>query len=177
MNLEDLIASSPALSADIEKSLRLQDNRSAHWSNKDIKYFVNYFREWLVYNPPPWAGPKYIEPFDELANSDAGDVLFNNKVFSSWFISFVNARGQYLATPQSLEGGTLANWQSFPAVRLDSFKPPYGKAKYDSFIDIFLRVPKEPFRMDGKDNSGVTVSPANGKIHQIYSENIDSHFR
>jgi len=106
-NLENLIESSPAFKSEIEKVLRLQDNRSYYWNNKDIKYFVNFFKEWLVYNPPPWAGPQYIQPFDEIANSEGGEILFNNNVFSTWFIDFLDARGQYLSTPQSLKNGIL----------------------------------------------------------------------
>lgn len=176
-NLEHLIDTSPDLKDDIEKVLRLQDNRSYYWNNKDLKYFVHFFKEWLIYNPPPWAGPQYIQPFDELANSEGGEILFNNNVFSSWFIDFLDARGQYLDTPHSLAGGILNDWQSFPAVQLDSFKPPYDKKTYNSFIDIFLRVPKEPFKIDGNNNPGVLVSPASGKIHQIYAENLDSNFK
>lgn len=176
-NLESLLNSTPDLKSDIEKVLRLQDNRSKYWYNKNIKYFINYFKEWLVYNPPPSAGPKYIQPFDELANSDGGELLFNNNVFSSWFIDFLNARGQYLETPQSLANGILDDWNSFPAVKLDSFQPPYSQKKYRSFNDIFLRVPKIPFKINGKNNPAVLVSPASGKIHQIYAKNVNSNFK
>ncbi len=176
-NLETLIESSPDLKGDIEKVLRLQDNRSYYWSNKDLKYFVNYFKEWLVYNPLPWAGPKYIQPFDELANSEGSEILFNNNIFSSWFIKFLDARGQYLKTPQSLDGGILKAWKSFPEANLGSFKPPYNKKKYTCFNDIFLRVPKKTFEIAGKNNPSVLVTPASGKIHQIYSKNVNSNFK
>ena len=52
-DLENLIRSSPHLKDEIEKVLRLQDNRSYYWNNKDLKYLVNFFKEWLVYNPLP----------------------------------------------------------------------------------------------------------------------------
>jgi len=176
-NLVNLLDSGLNLKDEIENVLRLQDNRSYYWNNKDLNYFVKFFKEWLVYNPTPWAGPQYIQPFDELANSEGGEILFNNNVFSSWFIDFLNARGQYLDTPQSLAGGILNDWQSFPAVELDLFKPPYNKEKYSSFNDIFLRVPKKPFEIDGKNNPSVLVSPASGKIRQIYSKNLNSNFK
>jgi phosphatidylserine decarboxylase len=139
--------------------------------------FVNFFKEWLVYNPPPWAGPQYIQPFDELANSEGGEILFNNNVFSSWFIDFLDARGQYLSTPQSLKNGILKDWSSFPAVKLGSFKPPNNQTDYKSFNDIFLRVPKKPFKIDGKGDHTVLVSPASGKIHQIYTKNLDNNVK
>lgn len=176
-DLENLLESSPNLKSDIEKVLRLQDNCSYYWDSKDLKYFVNFFKEWLVYNPLPWAGPQYTQPFDELANSEGGEILFNNNVFSSWFIDFLDARGQYLETPQSLAEGILNDWKSFPAVKLDSYKPPYNQKKYNSFNDIFLRVPKKPFKVDGKNYPGVLVSPASGKIHQIYAKNVTSNFK
>ncbi len=181
-NLEDLLDNDDNLKADIEKVLRLQDNLSYYWDNKDIEYFVNFFNEWLIYNPPPWAGPKYIQPFDELANSEGGEILFNNNVFSSWFIEFLDARGQYLHTSQSLksrglEKGILDDWQKFPATQMELFKPPNKIGVYNSFNDIFLRIPKVPFEIDGKNNHSVLVSPASGKIHQIYTENNNSNFK
>jgi phosphatidylserine decarboxylase len=176
-HLEELLESSPDLKNDIEKVLRLQDNCSYYWNNKDLKYFVNFFNEWLVYNPQPWAGPQYIQPFDEMANSEGGEILFNNNVFSSWFVEFLDARGQYLGTPQSLEKGILNDWKSFPAVQLDSYKPPNNQEEYKSFNDIFLRVPKKPFKVDGKDDPSVLDSPASGKIHQIYAKNVNDNFK
>ena len=176
-NLESLLDSDLSLKTDIEKVLRLQDNRSYYWNNKDLEYFVNFFKEWLVYNPSPWAGAKYIQPFDELANSEGGEILFNNNVFASWFIDFLDARGEYLKTPLSLENGILEDWESFPSVQLDLFKPPYNEDKYNAFNDIFLRVPKKPFVIDGEKDPSILVSPASGKIHQIYTENNDSNFK
>ena len=181
-DLQNLLEADTTLKNDIEKVLRLQDNRSYYWNNKDLEYFVNFFKEWLVYNPPPWAGPKYIQPFDELANSEGGEILFNNNVFSSWFIDFLDARGQYLDTPQSLEArglkkGILNDWKIFPAAQLDLFKPANKVGKYNTFIDIFLRVPKKPFEIDGENDPSILVSPASGKIHQIYAENKHSDFK
>ncbi|MAE07447.1 MAG: hypothetical protein CL661_01655, partial [Bacteroidetes bacterium] len=180
-NLENLLDSDANLKIDIEKVLRLQDNRSYYWNNKDLEYFVNFFKEWLVYNPPPWAGPKYIQPFDELANSEGGEILFNNNVFSSWFIDFLDARGEYLDTPLSLEArglkkGILDDWKMFPAAQLDLFKPANKAGQYNTFNDIFLRVPKKPFEIDGKNDPSILVSPASGKIHQIYTEDNNSNF-
>jgi len=180
-NLENSLEHDANLKADIEKVLRLQDNRSYYWNNKDLEYFVNFFKEWLIYNPPPWAGPKYIQPFDELANSEGGEILFNNNVFASWFIDFLDARGEYLSTPQSLkarglEKGILDDWQNFPAAQLDLYKSPNKTGTYNSFIDIFLRLPKKPFKIDGENDPSVLVSPASGKIHQIYTENSNSNF-
>lgn len=181
-NLENLLEADTNLKIDIEKVLRLQDNRSYYWNNKDIEFFVGFFKEWLVYNPPPWAGPKYIQPFDELANSEGGEILFNNNVFGSWFIDFLDARGQYLHTSQSLEArglkkGILDDWQTFPAAQLDLFKAPNKEGIYNSFNDIFLRVPKTPFKIDGENDPSILVSPASGKIHQIYTENNNSNFK
>jgi len=176
-NLENLLETDSNLKADIETVLRLQDNRSYYWNNKDLDYFVNFFKEWLVYNPSPWDGAKYIQPFDELANSEGGEILFNNNVFASWFIDFLDARGEYLKTPKSLENGILNDWNSFPAVQLDEFKPPYNQKEYNAFNDIFLRVPKIPFVIDGAEDPSILVSPASGKIHQIYTENKNSNFK
>ena len=46
-NLENLIDSSPNLKDEIEKVLRLQDNRSYYWNNKVLKYFVIFLKNGL----------------------------------------------------------------------------------------------------------------------------------
>ena len=175
-DLKILFKSSPDFKKDIEKVLRLQDGRSYYWDNKDVKYFINFFEEWLVYNPQPWDGPKYIQPFDELANSEGGDILFNNNLFSSWFIAFLDARGAYLSTSQSLPKEILKDWETFQAANMHAYKPPKNQKKYKSFIDVFLRVPKKPFHIDAKNDPKVMISPASGKIHQIYTDNLNSKF-
>lgn len=174
--LERLISNTPELKSDIEKVLELQVGRSYYWNQKSLDDFITFFKEWVVYNPLPWAGPEYIQPFDELANSEGGEILFNNNIFASWFIEFLNVRGEYLRTPKSLEGGILEGWKSFPEANLSAFKPPKGQKEYLSFNDIFLRVPKKNFTIDGEGNPSVMVSPASGKIHQIYANDIESNF-
>ncbi len=185
-HLNVLIKTSPTFKNDIEAALRTQDGCSYYWDNKDIEYFINFFQEWLVYNSPPWAGPKYIQPFDELANSEGGEILFNNNVFSSWFIEFLDARGQYLGTPQSLREELYKEWNNFPDIDLKLYNPPPSKKKnpppskttggYASFNALFLRDLKNPLEPDGAGDMSVLVSPANGTIHQIYAQDLNTEF-
>ena len=133
-NLKDLISSTPSLKQQIDKALKIQPKRS-YWGGKDSDDFVKFFEEWLVYNPVPEAPGKYIRLFDELANSAAGEILFNNNVFSSWFIEFVDARGQYLDTKSSAT--IMDQWMSTPLIKMDDYIVPKGGFK--TFNKFFLR--------------------------------------
>jgi phosphatidylserine decarboxylase len=182
-HLNELIESTPNFKSDIEAALKSQDNCSYYWDGKDIKYFLSFFEEWLVYNPVPWDGAKYIQPFDELANSEGGTILFNNNIFSSWFISFLDARGAYLKTGQSLTKEQLKEWKQFKGIDLNKYKPykyngPLDKRyeNYKSFNDVFLREFVKPIKIASPKKNTVLVSPAAGKIHQIYANNLTTKF-
>ncbi len=195
-DLKEFIKTSPVFKGVIESALKTQDNCSYYWDGKDIAYFVKFFEEWLIFKPNPWDDPKYIQPFDALANSKAGEILFNDNTFSSWFIDFLDARGAYLHTPQSLPKQNLKNWRNFPGVNLDKFIPPKHPEKtkdqktendstkkkekesqFKTFNDIFLRqYPNGPV-IQYKDKHKVMVSPASGTIHQIYTENLETEFK
>ncbi len=181
--LNELIESTPSFKSDINAALRSQDNCSYYWDGKDINYFLTFFEEWLVYNPVPWDCAKYIQPFDELANSEGGTILFNNNIFSSWFISFLDARGAYLKTEESLKGEILKEWNQFKGINLNQYKPykytgllDKRYENYKSFNDIFLRELVDTLIPDSPKKNNVLVSPANGKIRQIYVNDLTTKF-
>lgn len=171
--LRQLIRTTPSLKKHIEQALHMPSKES-YWYGKKNDDFVSFFEKWLVYNPLPEAPGKYIRPFDELVNSGAGDILFNNNVFSSWFIEFVDARGQYLKTKAS--GATLDKWMAYPDVHIDDYVIP--EKGFVSFNDFFLRKLKQNARpLGGKGVLSVIVSPADGSICEIYAKDLDSNFK
>lgn len=172
LNLKELISNTPVLKSQIDKSLKMQDEAS-FWYNKSTDDFVKFFNEWLVYNPDPGDPQKYIESFDELVDSGAGEILFNDNVFSSWFISFLNARGGYLGTGAS--AANIDKWMASPDVNISDYIVP--KNGFKTFNDFFLRKPKPKARpLDGKNDSSVVVSPADGSVCQIYAEDLGTNF-
>ena len=171
-NLKDLISNTPSMEQEIDKALKIQPKNS-YWDGKTSDDFVKFFEEWLVENPVPGDPAKYIRPFDELANSEAGEILFNNNVFSSWFIAFVNAKGQYLDTASS--AATMDQWMSYPDVNINDYIVPKGGFK--TFNEFFLRSFKPGTRpLDGKNDPSVIVSPADGTVCQIYAEDLGTNF-
>ncbi len=172
-NLRELLRDTPRLSEQIETALQQQE-KGAAWYGKDMDYFVRFFEEWLVYNPVPADPSKYIVPFDALANSPAGDILFNNNIFSSWFIAFLDARGEYLGTEASAR--TMFQWMKTPEIKMSDFIVP--KSGFLTFNDFFLRDLKEGARpLSGKGDPSVIVSPADGMACQIYANNLDESFK
>lgn len=172
-NLKNLISNTPSLKVQIAKVLRIPP-KTSYWSGKTSDDFVKFFEEWLVYNPLPASPGKYIRLFDELVNSGAGEILFNNNAFTSWFIEFLDARGQYLGTKRSAEN--IDKWMADPAVKIEDYVVPEGGFK--TFNEFFLREFKPEARpLDGKDDPSVIVSPADGTVCQIYAEDLDSNFK
>ena len=172
-NLKELIDSTPSLKAQINESIKIQDETS-YWHNKTSDDFIKFFDEWLVYNPLPKEPGKYIRIFDQLANSGAGEILFNNNVFSSWFIAFLDARGEYLGTESS--AATLSDWMSAPVITIDDYIVPEGG--FTTFNEFFLRAIKpEAKPLDGENDPSVIVSPADGAIRQVYAGDLDTNFK
>ncbi len=172
-NLSELVKSTPDLKAQIGQALKMQ-NRKSYWHQKTSDDFVKFFKEWLVYNPLPEAPGKHIRIFDALVNSGAGEILFNNNVFSSWFISFLDGRGQYLNTKESSKA--LDKWMAYPATKIEDYVVPPGGFK--NFGDFFLRKLKPGVSpLAGKNNPSVLVSPADGSLRQIYVEDLDANFK
>ena len=172
-DLKVLLDDTPELKLQIEEALKIQKPNSS-WHGKSIGDFVKFFGDWLVYNPVPASPAQYIEPFDELANSPAGEILFNNNIFSSWFISFLDARGAYLGTPKSAR--TMYQWMKTPDVNLDDYVIPEGGFK--TFNDFFLRKVKPEKRpLPDPDNPSILVSPADGAACQIYANDLETSFK
>lgn len=172
LELELLIETTPELSDMIEEVLGMHSDTS-YWYGYTTDDLVNFFGEWITYHPAPENPALYIEPFDHLVNSDGGELLFNNNVFSSWFIRFLDARGDYLSSPVS--AAAVPVWLSDTALHIEDYVIPDGG--FTSFSDYFLRELREDSRpLDGQGDPSVLVSPADGSIFRILVEDIDTNF-
>ncbi len=170
--LNDLIASTPGLASVITEVLSSQPD-SSFWGGKNSEDLVSFFDSWLCYNPQPENPGRYIRQFDELANSPNGDLLFNNNVFSSWFISFLDARGEYLGTEAS--ASCVPAWLADTVIHIDQYVVP--EEGFCCFNDFFLRTLKPESRLlDGAGDPSILVSPADGSIHRIYAADLETNF-
>ncbi|MFO8059184.1 MAG: phosphatidylserine decarboxylase [Bacillota bacterium] len=170
--LDRLIATTTELAATLEQALGMQPDTS-YWYGYTAEDFVGFFEEWLVYNPAPVNPALYIEPFDHLANSEGGTLLFANNDFTSWFISFLDARGQYLSSPASAVAVPV--WLADTAIHIEDYLVPEGR--FSCFSDYFLRDLRPGARpLDGEGDPSVIVSPADGTMFRILADDIDTDF-
>ena len=171
--LEQLVNTTPELDSILADLFEMQPDTS-YWYGYTVRDFVIFFEDWLFYNPLPVNPALYIEPFDRLANSDGAEMLFNNNEFSSWFIEFLDARGEYLNTASSAE--CVSMWLADPEIHIDDFVVPEGG--FTSFSDYFLRTLKPEARpLDGAGDPSVLVSPADGSAFRILADDIDTSFQ
>ncbi len=169
---ERLIETTPELGAMLDEVISMQPDTS-YWHGYTREDLVRFFEEWLVYNPAPENPALYIQPFDQLANSEGGELLFNSNVFSSWFIRFLNARGEYLHTPAS--AAVVPVWLADTAIHIEDFVIPEGG--FTCFNDYFLRELRPGARpLSGEGDPSVLVSPADGSIFRILARDIDTNF-
>ncbi|MCK5785997.1 MAG: phosphatidylserine decarboxylase [Candidatus Sabulitectum sp.] len=167
-----LIATTPELAYMLNEVLALQPDTS-YWHGKTADDMVPFFSDWLTSNPLPENPGSYIRLFDELANSDGGEALFNNNVFSSWFIDFLNARGGYLGTTAS--ASCVSQWIADTTIHIDEYVIPEGG--FSNFSEFFLRTLKpESKTLEGEGDPSVLVSPADGTIRRIYAADLESNF-
>jgi phosphatidylserine decarboxylase len=170
--LNDLIKTTPELASAISEVLSLQPD-SSFWGERNSDDMVSFFEDWLVYNPQPENPGRYIRLFDELANSAGGELLFDNNVFSSWFISFLDARGEYLGTAAS--ASCVPAWLADTVIHINQYVVP--EEGFCCFNDFFLRTLKPESRpLDGAGDPSVLVSPADGSIHRIFAADLETNF-
>jgi len=167
-----LIETTPELGAMLEQVLAMQPDTS-YWYGYSTDDLVSFFEEWLVYSPLPANPALYIEPFDHLADSEGGELLFNNNVFSSWFIRFLDAAGEYLTTPAS--ASSIPEWFADTSIHMEDFVVPEGG--FTCFNDFFLRDLQPGARpLAGEGDPSILVSPSDGSIFRIFTEDIDTNF-
>ena len=162
-----------------------------YWYKKKYTHFRTWFRQWLTFAnyPDPGVFTKRWENFLKTPVSEikitknrqfqvvVADLLFNTQlynnvdtqtaknVFRSWFIKFMDARGEWLKTHASARHMSTimkqAKWN------LKEFRVPKGG--YKTFYDLFLRDFKRGRRpiADKKDNR-VVISPAEGRLMWLY---------
>ncbi|MCK5133440.1 MAG: phosphatidylserine decarboxylase [Candidatus Sabulitectum sp.] len=170
--LNTLIATTPELAYMLNEVLALQPDTS-YWHGKTSDDIVPFFSDWLTCNPLPENPGSYIRLFDELVNSRGGELLFNNNVFSSWFIGFLDARGGYLGT--SASASCVPQWIADTTIHIDDYVIPEGG--FADFNAFFLRTLKPGARpLAGEGDPSILVSPADGSIRRIYAADLESNF-
>ena len=171
--LEVLLETTPGLYSSVEEVLSSQPDTS-YWYGITPEEFPEFFNRWLFYDPTPDNPGMYIRYFDALVNSEKGQLLFSDNVFASWFIEFLDARGDYLDTPES--AGTMDLWMADTSLHMDDYVVPDGG--FATFNQFFLRELASGAKpLDGQGDPSVLVSPADGGIRRIYAENLDTGFQ
>lgn len=156
-----------------------------------VSHFRKWFKRWLTFPnyPDPGNYTKNWENFLKTPVSEirisperkfqvvVADLLFNTQlynnvetqtaknVFRSWFIHFMDARGEWLKTEASAKYmGKIIQQKKW---HLHEFKMP--KKGYATFYDLFLRDFKKGMRpIKNPTDDSVVLSPAEGRLMWFY---------
>ena len=148
---------------------------NSEWYGKNIDNFYSFFEEWLYYNPKINSPKEYTDKFKafyfaDIPNSRRKSPIHEsieavtNPKFIEWLKIFVEARGTYLDSSDSLE--IVQEWLNDESIRIEDYKIPENG--FSSFNDFFTRELKENVRPIYKPNNpSALTSPADCIIWKI----------
>lgn len=146
----------------------LPDGNANPWKGKGMDELYAFLNEWYYFLPNAHNGLDRIMQFTFLYYHNPHGLQFIlEEPGRSWAIDFVEARGQYMDSPESLR--IIDEWLADKSLDNEDFVIPDDGFK--SFNDFFTRDLKPGARtIDDIDDSSVLVSPADGIINMIANE-------
>lgn len=138
------------------------------WNGKTVEDLYSFMNEWFYFLPNTENGLDRIIEFSMLYyNNPWGMKFILEEPGLSWTLSFVEERGKYMDSPESLKA--VNEWLENESIGNEEFVLP--KNGFTSFNDFFTRDIKTGARpiAEVSDNS-VLVSPADGIINMINND-------
>ena len=146
----------------------LPDGSVNPWQDKHMDDLSEFLNEWFYFLPNTHNGLDRILKFTFLYYKNPYGMKFIlEEPGLSWTISFVEARGKFMDSPNSAK--IIAEWLNDTSLGNEEFVLPSDGFK--SFNDFFTRDLKPGARpIDDVTDNSVLVSPADGVINMIANE-------
>ena len=145
----------------------LENSGVPEWQNRSISEFVDFFDEWLTFDPTPTAVKTYVNDIYTLFAAPGGREVLGSEPLIDWLRLFMIARGCYLDSPQSCS--TLDEWIKDPEIEINQYKIP--DCGFKSFNDFFTRQINR-FERPVCISKNVIDMPADGYVWRIPESNI-----
>lgn len=188
--LRRLVQENPELGQALENGLEHQkkkdciqcnNGQSSYWYGKTLENIYAFFKDWQTHTPG--AGMKSCKDSSNIGSHDLnfadyvtapeGYLAVQTPLFRSWMIDFINARKQYLESPESAQN--IEKLTQCPGWGLDDYVVPEGG--FQSWIAFFTRQLRPGTRtFDHKENPCVLNSPVDAGFapaSSILAEDID----
>jgi phosphatidylserine decarboxylase len=164
-DLVDLLESDASLKNALELSIQ-----KAKLSNVgDLDQFYSFLEQILTHIPTEKELMPSVREFYYLLSKSPDDVLRKNPAFTKWVNDFVDARGNFLDSPESVR--SLDTFIHDPRYKIYEYIRPYGGWKtYNEFLARKVKRGCRP--IERPDNDNVIVSPAD-MIFQGYWPIVD----
>lgn len=159
--LKQILKNNPSLEDKIRYTLG--NTKKPVWQNKTIDNFIIMFANWLHFKQTPKSVALYFFLFRDFKNSPEGDRVINDELFAPWLHKFMNARGAFLDSTESIS--MLENWLDAPAIKINDYLKP--KEGFKSFNQFFTRTIKEGKR---RFEPNSLASPVDGVAYILEEE-------
>ena len=172
MELKELLKENAEASSWLEKALEeakeLPDGSSNPWRDKSFEDVFAFLNGWYYFLPEKHNGLDKIMEFSLLYFQNPYGLKFiNQEPGLSWSKRFVEHRGKYLDSKDSLAGVDL--WMNDKSISNDDFVEPEGG--YQSFNEYFVRELKPGRRpVSAKGDGSIITSPADCIIARIANQ-------
>ena len=158
----------------IENLHPMPDGSPNIWEGKTEEDLINFIDDWYYFLPSLHDGLDKIYAFSMLYyKNKAGQEWILSETTIQWTLEFVQSRGDYMDSPDSLIGVKLL--MNHPEIILDDYIiPDEGFTSFNDFFTKSLKAGKRPITKPSDD--GVLVSPADGILQWINNDlTLDGH--
>jgi len=124
-----------------------------------IDNFFSFLERILTHVPTEEELMPSVREFYYLISHSPGNILKKDKQFNGWILEFVNARGEYLDTPES--AASIETFLQKPEYKAaDYIKGPSGWLSFNQFLARQMKPGRRP--VDVPCDNNIPVSPVDG---------------
>jgi phosphatidylserine decarboxylase len=145
--------------SDLREALVHSIRKAARPDLNNIEDFFTFLNKILTHIPTEKELMPSVREFYYVLSHSPGNILRQDKQFNDWILRFVNSRGDFLDTPESV--GCLETFIINPEYKAgDYIKGPSGWLSFNQFLARQLKPGKRP--VEAPEDNTIVVSPVDG---------------